>query len=77
MEQIDAFEAKNRFLQLLDQVVRGDEFIIARRGKPVAILMPLRPQRPPKEVIRDILNFQRRRSLGDLSLQDLLNGGAL
>ncbi len=77
MEQIDAFEAKNRFLQLLDQVVRGDEFIIARRGKPVAILMPLRPQRPPKEVIRDIMNFQRRRSLGDLSLQDLLNGGAL
>ncbi len=76
MEQIDAFEAKNRFLQLLDQVVRGDEFIIARRGKPVAILMPLRPQRPPKEVIRDIMNFQRRRSLGDLSLQDLLNGGA-
>ena len=75
MEQIDAFEAKNRFLQLLDQVVRGDEFIIARWGKPVAILMPLRPQRPPKEVIRDILNFQRRRSLGDLSLQDLLSEG--
>ena len=75
MEQIDAFEAQNRFLQLLDQVVRGDEFIIARRGKPVAILMPLRPQRPPKEVIRDILNFQRRRSLGDLNLQALLSGG--
>lgn len=75
MEQIEALEAQNRFLQLLDQVVRGNEFIIARGGKPIALLMPLRPQRPPKAVIRDILNFQRRRSLGDLSLQDLLHGG--
>ncbi len=75
MEQLDAYEAKNQFLQLLDRVVRGEQFLIARRGKPVAILMPLRPQRPPRDVIQDILHFQRRRSVGDLTLQDLLNEG--
>lgn len=38
MRQIQASEAKSRFLQLLDDVERGETLIITRHGQPVARL---------------------------------------
>ena len=38
MHEVGAFEAKNRLGALLDQVERGEEIVITRRGKPVAKL---------------------------------------
>ena len=43
MREIGAFEAKNKLGALLDQVERGEEIIITRRGKPVAKLVPAAP----------------------------------
>lgn len=40
MQEIGAFEAKNRFGQLLDMVVAGEEIMITRHGKEVARLVP-------------------------------------
>lgn len=40
MRQIQASEAKTRFLQLLDEVEQGDSFQITRHGEPVARLLP-------------------------------------
>lgn len=40
MTQIQASEAKTRFLQLLSQVEEGKSFVITRHGKPVARLSP-------------------------------------
>jgi prevent-host-death family protein len=33
-------EAKRRFAELLDRVLRGEQFVVARRGRPVAALVP-------------------------------------
>ena len=41
MREIGAFEAKNRLSALLEQVERGEEVVITRRGKPVARLVPI------------------------------------
>src|SRR5690349_5802973 len=43
MQEIGAFEAKNRLGALLDRVERGEEIVITRRGKPVAKLVPAGP----------------------------------
>lgn len=43
MREIGAFEAKNKLSSLLDEVERGEEVVITRRGKPVARLVPDRP----------------------------------
>lgn len=43
MRSIGAFEAKNKFGQLLDLVERGEEVTITRRGREVARLVPARP----------------------------------
>ena len=39
MESVTAFEAKNRFGELLEKVARGEEVIITRHEKPVARLV--------------------------------------
>lgn len=41
MTEIGAFEAKNKFSELLDRVERGERVVITRRGKPVAELIPV------------------------------------
>jgi len=41
MDEIGAFDAKNRLSELLDKVERGEEVVITRRGKPVARLVPV------------------------------------
>jgi prevent-host-death family protein len=43
MREIGAFEAKNKFGQLLDIVERGEEVMITRHGREVARLVPARP----------------------------------
>ena len=40
MQEIGAFEAKNKLGSLLDLVERGEEVVITRHGKPVARLVP-------------------------------------
>jgi prevent-host-death family protein len=43
MREIGAFEAKNKFDQLLDWVERGEEITITRHGRTVACLVPAKP----------------------------------
>lgn len=47
METLGVAEAKRRFGELLDRVARGERFIVERRGKPAAALVP------PDEVGRE------------------------
>ena len=42
---IGAFEAKNKFSELLDRVSRGEEIVITRHDLPVARLAPVEPHR--------------------------------
>src|SRR6185437_4022074 len=41
MAHIGAFEAKTHLSELLDRVEAGEELVIARRGRPVAKLVPI------------------------------------
>jgi prevent-host-death family protein len=45
MDTVNLFDAKNRLSALVDQVGEGQEITITRRGKPVARLVPIAPQR--------------------------------
>jgi len=40
MQEIGAFEAKNKLAALLDRVERGEEIVITRHGKAIARLVP-------------------------------------
>ncbi len=41
-------EAKTQLSALIERVIRGEEVIINRAGKPVAVLRPYNPDRRPR-----------------------------
>ena len=45
---INVYEAKTRLSELLERADRGEEFVLARAGRPVARLIPYRPGREPR-----------------------------
>ena len=48
-ESLSVAEAKRRFSELIDRVARGEEFIVARRGKPtMALVAPERAGSGPR-----------------------------
>jgi prevent-host-death family protein len=64
MRQIQIAEAKAHFSALVERVESGEEIVIARRGKPVARLVPEpRTKRGAIDVFRDAW------SLGGLELE--------
>jgi len=55
MKTVGAFSAKTHLSDLLEQVARGESFLITKRGKPMAALSPvnLSKQQGPKDLIGD------------------------
>jgi len=43
-QQIGAFEAKTHFSQIIEKAEKGEDFIITRRGKPVAKIIPFKQE---------------------------------
>jgi prevent-host-death family protein len=72
MAKVTASEAKTRFGELLDRVVRGEEVVITRHDKPVARLIPegatrLDDVRRSAQGLRDLQQQIQRRSKKKLS----------
>jgi len=47
---VNIHEAKTHFSQLIEEVERGEEIVIARAGKPVAKLVPVEADPPPRKL---------------------------
>ena len=60
MREVGAFEAKNKFGQLLDLVEKGEEVTITRHGKQVARLVPARPAASRAEVRAALVRIRAR-----------------
>jgi len=48
VDQLNVYEAKKQFSDLLNRVERGEEIVIARAGRPVARLVPVAHQIQPR-----------------------------
>jgi prevent-host-death family protein len=77
MTTIGFYEARTQLSELLDQVAKGKQILITRRGKPAALLSP-----PPKEETKDVTDvvreWQKREgpTLGpDLTIRELIEEG--
>ncbi len=78
MREIGAFEAKNKFGHLLDQVEHGEEIVITRRGKAVARLVPAEPgfdREKARRAVAGILETSKGVTLNGLKIKDLINEG--
>jgi len=78
MRQIGAFEAKNTLGTLLDEVERGEEITITRRGKPVARLVAADARtggQQALDAVAEMKILRRGVTLGALSLRQLIDEG--
>ena len=60
LEEIGAFEAKTKLSELLRETERGRSFLILRRGKAVARLLPPEAQDEGAENLADVIEAFRR-----------------
>ena len=74
---LGAFEAKNRFSELLNRVDRGAEFTITKHDRPVARLVPALPQTKArrKKATAELRALRERYSLKGLSVRSLIDEG--
>ena len=76
-QKVNAFEAKTKLSQLLRETEQGSSFVICRRGKEVARLVP--PAKDDQEVdLKKVLSsFReiRERLPGGISIRQLIDEG--
>jgi prevent-host-death family protein len=73
---INAFEAKTKLSELLRETQAGRSFVIHRRGKPVARLVPPdRDVRPKLKALRSAFQAMRKRMRGAVDLRALIEDG--
>ena len=74
---VGAFEAKNKFSELLNQVGRGAEFTITKHDRPVARLVPALSQTRDRrrKATADLRALRERYSLKGLSVRSLIDEG--
>lgn len=74
---LGAFEAKNKFSELLERVGRGAEFTITKHDRPVARLVPAVAQTKDqrKKATAELRAMSQRYSLKGLSVRTLIDAG--
>lgn len=77
MAEVSAFEAKTRLSELLRETERGMSFVICRRGKPVARLVPPAQEEQPADLNQILASFReiRKRIPGTLRIRELIEKG--
>ena len=66
MRSVSAREANQQFARILGEAANGEEIVITRRGKPVAVLVPYRQAAltPEQETAIEELVEMMRRGIG-------------
>jgi prevent-host-death family protein len=50
MTRFNVHDAKTHLSAILDRVEAGEEIVLARSGRPIARIVPIRVQRAPREI---------------------------
>lgn len=77
MVKIGLYEARTHFSEIISKVSEGNEFIITRRGIPIARLIPCEnPSRiATKQALERAKQIRETLSLSGLKIKDLINAG--
>ena len=61
VQHIGAFEAKTHFSRILEETQQGTDFIITKRGKPVAKIIPFQqePEMTRKEALDKLAEMRK------------------
>jgi len=78
-QTIGAFEAKTHFSQILEGAEQGDDFIVTKRGKPVAKIIPFNQETKMtfKEAVEQLKEFRKfyRGEPGSFNIREAIEEG--
>jgi prevent-host-death family protein len=78
-QSIGAFEAKTHFSQIIEKAENGEDFIITRRGKPVAKIIPFEQKKEItfKEAVEQLKEFRKfyRGEPGSFNVREAIEEG--
>lgn len=80
MRHLGAFEAKTHFSEILASVLKGNKFVITKRGVEVAMLVPCSKKddeiNPVEDAIRALKKLRKGVTLGKkFSIREMINEG--
>ena len=78
-QSIGAFEAKTHFSQIIEKAENGEDFVITRRGKPVAKIIPFEQKKETawEEALEDFREFRKlyRGEPGSFNIREAIEEG--
>jgi len=78
-QYIGAYEAKTHFSQVLEKVENGADYVITKRGKPVAKIIPYEQEKKMtrKEAIEALIEMRKlyRGKPGDFNIREAIEDG--
>ena len=78
-QQIGAFEAKTNFSRILEKAEQGADFIVTKRGKPVAKIIPFQqePEMTFKEAVEQLKEMRKfyNGKPGDFNIRKAIEDG--
>ncbi len=76
-KSIGSFDAKTNLARLIDDVIKGRDYIITRRGKPVARIVPYTPAENNLSIEEIIFQFDtiRESVKGKVNIKEYINEG--
>jgi prevent-host-death family protein len=78
-QHIGAFEAKTHFSKIIDKAERGEDFVITKRGKPVAKIIPFeqKTEMTFKEAVEQMQELRKnyRGKPGDFNVREAIEEG--
>ena len=77
--EIGAFEAKTHFSHIIERAERGEDFIVTRRGKPVAKIIPFKQKNEMtrKEAMAKLMEMRKlyRGEPGSFNIREAIEDG--
>jgi len=78
-QQIGAFEAKTHFSRIIEEVERGADYVITKRGKPVAKIIPFEQEKVMTfhEAVEQLKEFRKlyRGEPGSFNIREAIEEG--
>ena len=78
-QTIGAFEAKTHFSQIIEKAEHGADFVVTRRGKPVAKIIPFKKEKEMtfKEAVEKLKEFRKlyRGEPGSFNIREAIEDG--
>ena len=78
-QQIGAFEAKTHFSQIINEVERGADYVVTKRGKPVAKIIPFeqKPEMTRQEAFEKLKEMRKlfRGEPGSFNIREAIEDG--